>query len=503
MSESLFPVTRRGFVVSVAGGMPGAALANQTVASRQSGDAPWDGPAVVKKVYLARYGADGGPMAATGGWPGRSVNIDQEIKEIDANLAQIEKRYPRRIHFVGGEVLLQRGGVPAWAQSLGDVDGILAVIVCSGAAADLEQIFALDKPTLVFERPYSGHDWQHPSRATQLGKKVDIVVSSDYEQLDPYADSFFTIHHLRKSKVLVVAPDQPQFKYGDTYTKQFGTAFAFHSYETLRTLIDKVDGNDAGRLADEVIKGAALVREPPREQTVLAARVHLAILELMRREKANAIAIDCISGHKDMGNGGYPCISFSKLNNEGQYGVCEGDIDSAMTMMLVTSFSGKPGFITDPVFDISDNEVIHAHCSAPTAMQGVGGPGFPYILRGYPYSGDIHATCVQVLFGGQGPITLAKFIDPQNFLVSTGEVMGNADIDRGCRSKMRTRVSDAHKLLRNFSLVNVAADQRPRGALRMASSTFESLHRVVFYGDHVEMIERLGRLTGFKVIHEL
>jgi L-fucose isomerase-like protein len=174
-----------------------------------------------------------------------------------------------------------------------------------------------------------------------------------------------------------------------------------------------------------------------------------------------------------------------------------------MTMIMVTSFSGKPGFITDPVFDISENEVHHLHCTSATAMQGVGGPGSPYVLRGYPYSGDINATCIQVLFDGQGPVTVAKFSGPQVLLVSTGEVMGNIDVDRGCRNKMRTRVSDAQKLLRNWSLVNIATDQRPARAWDFRQETMEGLHRVVFYGDHVEMIERLGRLTGFRVFHEL
>ena len=454
----------------------------------------WDSPAIVRKVYLARYGA---------GWPGRSVNIDQEIKEIDAGLTQVEKRYPRRIRFVGGEALLKPDAVTSWTRSVGDVDGILAIIVSSGTAGDLETIFALDKPTLVYERLYGGHEWQFPSQASQRGRKVDVVVSDDYQSLDPYADAFFSIHHLRKSKVLVIAPDRPQFRYGEGYGKQFGTSFAYPSFETLRASIDKVNGNEAARLADEVIKNAAQVREPPREQTVLAARVHLAILEMMRQERANAIAIDCIGGHQSMGGGGYPCISFSKLNDQGLYGVCEGDIDSAMTMLLVTSFSGKPGFITDPIFDTNTNEVIHLHCSSPTAMQGVGGPGFPYILRGYPYSGDLHATCIQVLFGGQGPMTLAKFSSPKVFLVSTGEINGNTDLDRGCRNKLRTRVSDAHKLLRNWSLVTLATDERPPRAWDFRNETFEGLHRVVFYGDHVGMIERLGRLTGFRVLREL
>jgi hypothetical protein len=175
-----------------------------------------------------------------------------------------------------------------------------------------------------------------------------------------------------------------------------------------------------------------------------------------------------------------------------------------MTQLLVTSFSGKPGFVSDPIIDTSHNEVIHAHCTSAMCMRGIGQPALPYVLRGYPYSGAQHATAVQVLFDGQGPVTCAKFAGAQNFMVSTAELLGNVDINIGCRSKMRTRVSDAEKFLHNYSLVNTAADQRPmRQIMSPTGVMHQMLHRVVFYGDHVDMIERLGRLTGFKVIHEI
>jgi hypothetical protein len=79
-------------------------------------------------------------------------------------------------------------------------------------------------------------------------------------------------------------------------------------------------------------------------------------------------------------------------------------------------------------------------------------------------------------------------------MVSTGEAVGNVDDERGCRTKIRTRVKDARKLLTEWS-----------GALNTGPSmpgTRDLLHRVVFYGDHVESIERLSRLTGFQVAHE-
>ena len=63
------------------------------------------------------------------------------------------------------------------------------------------------------------------------------------------------------------------------------------------------------------------------------------------------------------------------------YGVCEADFQSTMTQLLVTSFSGKPGFVSVPTFDTSRNEVIHAHCVAATCLRGLGGERSPYIVR--------------------------------------------------------------------------------------------------------------------------
>ena len=37
---------------------------------------------------------------------------------------------------------------------------------------------------------------------------------------------------------------------------------------------------------------------------------------------------------------------------------------------------------------------------------------------------------------------------------------------------------------------------------RVPYATQEQLHRIAFYGDHVEMLERIGRLAGFRVIRE-
>jgi len=43
------------------------------------------------------------------------------------------------------------------------------------------------------------------------------------------------------------------------------------------------------------------------------------------------------------------CLTFSKLNDMGYVGACEGDIDSTLTMLIFAYAFGVPGFISDPV----------------------------------------------------------------------------------------------------------------------------------------------------------
>ena len=64
---------------------------------------------------------------------------------------------------------------------------------------------------------------------------------------------------------------------------------------------------------------------------------------------------------------------------------------------------------------------------------------------------------------------------------TTSEPSGSLDADYGCRTKLRTKVADADAWVQNYSV---------------------AVHRVVFYGDHVKNIERIGRLMGFDVIKE-
>ena len=55
-------------------------------------------------------------------------------------------------------------------------------------------------------------------------------------------------------------------------------------------------------------------------------------------------------------------------------------------------------------------------------------------------------------------------------------------------------MKDARKFLAGYAEALNTGPEMP--------GTRDLLHRVVFYGDHTESIQRLGRLTGFQVVEE-
>ena len=461
--------TRRELSLAALGGVtPVASLSAQT----EIASMPWAGPAIVRKAYVA---------VKKPTWPRPTIDVEATRAEIEARLAQLERKHSGVLRFTGGELVRTMEDAQAWAKGLTDeTDANLVITITSGSDGMVQAIGQSGIPTLLFLRPYAGHAWASFSGFAQAGNKADVLASSDFDDLDVYARIFYTIHHLRASKVIVVVPGEKRDRLADDFTRQFGTTFHYLTYGDLKAAYEAVDPAAASQEAERFTAGALRVVEPPHDQIQRALRFYLGVKNLLRQQKANAIAIDCLGGINRGDLPGYPCIAWSRLNDQGFYGVCQADLQCAMTMLMLSAFSSKPGFISNPVFDTSRNEILHTHCTAATKMHGIGGAASPYILRSHLETNA--GVSPQVLLPIGETVTVSKFDHARRFMVSTAEVVANTDSDSGCRTQIRTRVKDARKMLAQFK---------------------GGVHRVTIYGDYTDPIEKMGRLMGFEVVHEM
>jgi len=433
-------------------------------------------------------------------WPNPKLNVRAEIERFRSEMAKAP--LPEDVEFVGDGIVRNRQELDLYLKKYGkEVAGILACNICLGSLWMLAGAIESGLPVVVFAIPYSGHEWYTVPDLWRAGRKVDVVATGDFADVVKAVKPLRAIWHLKRTKILYFGGFLRLPKgYPEAVREKIGPQIIPCEYKRVKEVYEKIDQKLAEKEAERWIREAQRVVEPTREEIIKSCKVYFALKEIMAEEGAQAVTINCLGGFYQHVPA-YPCLAFSRFNDEGLCGVCEADITSTVTQLIFLYLEGVPGFVTDPVIDISDNTVIHAHCMSATRMDGPAGPQCPYILRNHLE--DLRSTSIQVFMRKDQAVTVAKLVarddrpydkrpltmaatPPESvgvdqMLISTGTIVDSPTIDRGCRTKVKVRVANAQRMLESWTA---------------------GLHRVLFYGDHMEDIRRLSRLLKFEVVEE-
>ena len=117
MFDNAFPVTRRQFGSALGSTVLASSPAEASEAVQEAQEAPWNGPAAVKKLYLCNSGGEG--------WPHPDVDAQKSIAGIEGEMAVLEEQNRNRVRFLKGDLLRPDNDIEAWIKGLPDVDAIL------------------------------------------------------------------------------------------------------------------------------------------------------------------------------------------------------------------------------------------------------------------------------------------------------------------------------------------------------------------------------------------
>jgi hypothetical protein len=362
-----------------------------------------------------------------------------------------------------------------------EVDGYLIYMVGIWTGAP-QTIAASGRPTIFVDDLYggSGEFLTAYSAAKRQGLKVAGVSSSKIEDVIQAAKCFECIKKLRSTVILRIGGGFGCSAEG--VEKVFGAKTVEMNYDGLNELYKKADRSEARKVAERWTKQAEKIVEPSHQEIENSAAMYLAMRELMQQNKAQAIAINCLGGFYGGHITAYPCLGFFQFNNDGFVGACEGDLTSTITMLLMGYLVGRPGYISDPVIDTSKNQIIYAHCVAPSKVFGPNGTANPYHIRSH--SEDRKGACVRSLMPlGEMTTTLEFNPDNRKVIFHQGKSVANIDEDKACRTKLAAEPKgDIGKLLKYW-------DQW-------------GWHRVTFYGDLKRPVEQIAALLGFEIVEE-
>ena len=410
-------------------------------------------------------------------WPKPNLNLKEEIGFYKAQFAKLENELAD-VDFAVEALVTSREQASGLKGMLKGVDGILIIHLTMGTDGIIQEILTLEKPTVVFAAPYSGHGWTGfgAIQKQELGSRLECMLTSDYGQLAVAIRPFRAIHHLREAKILNVSTRNFD-TYANTMKDKFGTEIKRAERQRVLDAYDAVSDSDAKAETERWIREAKEVVEPSPGEVFKSCKLALAFENMLNEENATVLTIDCYGTmwDKTIKLPAYPCLGFTRLNNLGLGGICESDLQCAMTHILLQGLSGKPGFISDPTVDESKKAIILAHCLGTTKMDGPDGPAAPYKLRTVMERRE--GVVPQVFMRTGQKVTQAILIGSDRLLYFTGDVLDAPDIERGCRTKITVKVDgDAEQLWKNWS---------------------SGLHRQTCYGD---VTKEMGYFCKFKEI---
>ncbi|UCE21619.1 MAG: hypothetical protein JSV46_05235, partial [Candidatus Aminicenantes bacterium] len=285
------------------------------------------------------------------------------------------------------------------------------------------------------------------------------------------------ITKLRHSTVLVVG-GQPDKKIEEL----FGTKMKGVDFPEISAAYKKADQKEAKKWSERWMREAAKIIEPSRQDIEKSAVMYIAMRALMDKYTARAIAVNCLGGFYGGYLPAYPCLGFMQLNNDGYVGACEADQRSTLTMLLMAYLTNRPGFISDPVIDTAKNQIIYAHCVAPTKVFGPQGTSNPYHIRSH--SEDRKGACNRSLMPlGEMTTTILFDAGKKQVILHQGKTVANMDLDLACRNKLAVEVEgDIYKLMNHWDTWG--------------------WHRVTFFGDYKRQVANIASLLGFEVFEE-
>ena len=418
-------------------------------------------------------------------------NWGADIKQIEAAKARLTKA-EKELGNV--ELIVGQSRSPQETKTLLEKAGpevpVLAINVQNFALMRVvAPILDAGHPLAVFSLPASGHDWMYAPRWRREGHRVALLASSDYDELERALRLLRVIPMMRQTRILLFPPargTKPACS-PEEVKNRLGADVVAIEQKDMDEMLTAVDEKAVRAEVEAWTKGAKEILEPTKEDIEKAARISVVLDRLVEQEQADGLAIGTCMGWLSRG---FPCLGFARLRDRGVPAACEGDMDSLLTMLLFQYAIDRPGFQGNATFDTARNALWTAHCTAPLKMDGPDGKEAPYLLRGHSEVGG--SGCVpEVQYRIGQVITRTKLINLDTILASTGEIIDVPEkAVHGCRTQIVTEVRDAAKMAADWSSALETED------------AMTLLHRVVFYGDHMESVRHLANLMGLNVVEE-
>jgi len=149
--------------------------------------------------------------------------------------------------------------------------------------------------------------------------------------------------------------------------KRLGVRTIEAKMDELLDASNKVSVEEAKEHSKKILPKFDKTIEPSNEEILEAIRIYRATKRLVEEKNLSAVTIKCFDLIGPAKN--TACLALSLLSDEGIVAACEGDIDSALTMMIVRQLTTQPALMANlNDVNLEENTIVFAHCTVATTL---------------------------------------------------------------------------------------------------------------------------------------
>ncbi len=191
-------INRREFLGTTAAGgaLFASGLFSQRLLASDTGQLSKPPPVKIYKIFAGRTGDS------------YLTRPTEELARFNQYFSELENKLGD-VQFVGGDLMPPADAGPL-AEKVKEADAVL-IIHMSSQGSDvpaLSKIVDAGLPTALFSEPYSGHDWMYLPELRKQGRKVLLLPSSDWSQLDRAVALMRVPAWLKQTRIIAWGPPQ-------------------------------------------------------------------------------------------------------------------------------------------------------------------------------------------------------------------------------------------------------------------------------------------------------
>lgn len=304
---------------------------------------------------------------------------------------------------------------------------------------------------------------------------IPVILSDDIDELLNLWNSIQAVERMKKSSLILVGNTEDwvisSCRSFDRIREKTGIECKNVKLQDLCEIYESVSNEDAQPLSEKWLKNCKETVEPQKKDILEASRLAVAIERLVKQYDADGIAIACFTLLKELGT--TSCLALSLLNDSEEYiGACEGDMDSALTLLMMKALTNSPSWMANPIIE-KDGVLKLSHYAAPLLITG---ETQPYKLRNHHESKI--GVSPQVSLPEGMPVTITRIGNDINSLsVSTG-ITTDTIYTPTCRTQLRIKLDSMTDFIENLL----------------------GCHQIVTYGNYSKALSYVGSLLGLKVL---